>query len=80
MKKKRVMVAMSGGVDSSVAALLLQEAGHEVSGVHMQLHDNVSPDSESVAADLEDTCRMLGIPLYQLDFRSTFEKEVIGYF
>jgi tRNA-specific 2-thiouridylase len=74
--KKRVAVAMSGGVDSSVAAALLKEAGYEVSGIHMGL-GNITSDN---LAALEQTCRRLDIPLYKLDLENEFKGKVIDYF
>ncbi len=78
MPRKRVAVAMSGGVDSSVAAALLKQAGYEVSGIHMQLWPANSP--ESAISDLENTCQLLGIPLYKLNLEREFKKLVIDYF
>ena len=74
MPQKRVAVAMSGGVDSSLAVALLKEAGYEVSGVYMQLWSNRN------LPDLEQTCQLLGIPLYQLNLETEFQKLVIDYF
>ncbi len=78
MPQKRVAVAMSGGVDSSVAAALLKRAGYNVFGIHMQLW----PGSElaPVISDLERTCQLLDIPLYQLDLEREFQRLVIDYF
>jgi len=74
MPQKRVAVAMSGGVDSSLAAALLKEAGYEVSGVYMQLW------SDHNLSDLEQTCQLLDIPFYKLDLETEFQSLVIDYF
>ncbi len=82
----RVLVAMSGGVDSSVAAALLTEAGHEVVGVSMRVHDASDPArgrSCCGADDLEDAraaARVLGIPFYVADLEEHFARAVIGPF
>lgn len=80
----RVFVAMSGGVDSSVAAALLVEQGHDVTGVTMQIWPSSDEEggccSVSATRDAKRVCDTLGIPHYTLDFRAVFEREVIGYF
>jgi tRNA-specific 2-thiouridylase len=86
----RILVAMSGGVDSSVAAALLVEAGHEVVGVSMQLYDRSErTDGERAFGscctidDLHDARRVaavLGIPHYIVNFQAAFETEVISNF
>ncbi|MCK4722386.1 MAG: 7-cyano-7-deazaguanine synthase, partial [Dehalococcoidia bacterium] len=76
MAQKRVAVAMSGGVDSSVAAALLKQEGYEVSGVHMRL----GADIVSSLTALERTCQLLKIPLYKLDLEKEFKQLVIDYF
>jgi tRNA-specific 2-thiouridylase len=78
MSKKKVAVALSGGVDSAVAALLLKEAVHEVIGIHMRLWD--SPSFDDRAQRAADICRILGIPYHQVDLRKEFESSVIDYF
>lgn len=73
----RVLVAMSGGVDSSVAALLLQRQGWEVCGATFELFDGCA---ESNAADAADVCKRLGIPHMVLDYRALFAGKVLDYF
>jgi tRNA-uridine 2-sulfurtransferase len=85
-----VLVAMSGGVDSSVAAALLKEQGHNVWGVHMQLHDSgpeVSCDIKSRtccgdrdAWDAKQVARKLGIQFDVIDMRNEFEEAVVNNF
>ena len=77
MAQKRVAVAMSGGVDSSVAAALLKQEGYEVSGVHMRLEVDIMPKNLEA---LERTCQLLKIPLYKLDLEKEFKQLVIDYF
>ena len=80
----RVFVAMSGGVDSSVSAALLIEAGHDVTGVTMQLWPSTDEEggccSMSAVRDARRVCDHLGIPHYTLNFREAFEREVVGPF
>jgi tRNA-specific 2-thiouridylase len=78
MAKKRVAVALSGGVDSAVTAWLLREATYEVIGIHMRLWK--SPDFEHQAHRAEDICRVLNIPYHQVDLRKEFESRVVDYF
>src|SRR6185436_18611062 len=83
----RVVVAMSGGVDSSVAAQLLVEAGHEVVGLSMQLYDqrggSASFGSCCSLDDLQDARRVahaLGMPHYLLNLEETFRETVVDNF
>ena len=86
--KKRVVVAMSGGVDSSVVACILQERGYEVIGVTLQLYDygaSVSANSKTCCAskditDAQMVAQKLGIKHYTLNYESVFKKEVIENF
>jgi tRNA-uridine 2-sulfurtransferase len=80
--KERIVVAMSGGVDSSVAAGLLVEQGHDVIGVHMKLHDATggSPGHCCGLEDVLDARRVadtLGIPFYVLNLKTAFERAVM---
>ena len=85
---RRALVAMSGGVDSSVAALLTREAGYEAIGVTMKLYDNALLGEEQEGsccslADVEDArsvCSRLGIRYYVFDFSREFQREVIDRF
>ena len=88
-KDNRVVVAMSGGVDSSVAALLLQRQGYDVVGVTMKLYSLDQADLPDyyrgccTVDDVEDArivCHRLGIPHYVLNVQREFEEHVIDYF
>jgi len=80
----RVFVAMSGGVDSSVAAALLLEQGHDVTGVTMQLWPSSDAEggccSVSAVRDARRVCDLLGIAHYQLNYREIFERDVVTPF
>jgi tRNA-specific 2-thiouridylase len=76
----RVLVAMSGGVDSSVAAALLQEAGHEVIGATMKLWGGESDSGCCSVADVEDARRVaqqLGIAHHVFNFTDDFDRHVV---
>lgn len=79
-----VFVAMSGGVDSSVAAALLLEQGHDVTGITMQLWPSSDLEggccSVSAVRDARRVCDLLGIAHYQLNYRDIFESSVVEPF
>jgi tRNA-specific 2-thiouridylase len=91
VKKPRVVVAMSGGVDSSVTAALLQEQGFEVIGMTMQIWDYSSFTAEhgetfGTCCSLDDVydarrvAEQLEIPFYVINFEKDFQREVIDRF
>ena len=71
---KKVVIGMSGGVDSSVAAILLQKQGYEVIGVTFVCTDDFD------TSDATKVCKKLGIELHIIDYREIFKKEVIEKF
>src|SRR5687768_6271274 len=82
----RIVVAMSGGVDSSVAAALLAEQGHDVIGLSMQMYDQRGEQTFGSCCTLDDlydarrVAAAIGIPHYILNFERQFEETVISNF
>lgn len=84
----KALIAMSGGVDSSVAALLIKENGYEAIGATMKLYDNedIGESREKTCCSLDDiedaraVCHRLSIPYYVFNFRDSFGEEVIERF
>ena len=81
MTGERIAVAMSGGVDSSVAALLLREMGYQLVGLTMKVWDDASRCcSLEDAMDAKRVCAQLDIPHYTVNLREDFGREVVEYF
>ena len=81
MEKKKVLLGMSGGVDSSVSAILLQEQGYEVYGITLNLWENPQRDGEAdIAEEAKKVCDKLGIQHYVLEAKEIFRKRVIDDF
>jgi tRNA-specific 2-thiouridylase len=89
IRKERVVVAMSGGVDSSAAALMLKKQGYDVVGVSMQVWDYRNNNGNSKRAtccapadfeDARDVSRLGDFPFYVFDFEDSFEEAVINPF
>ncbi len=83
--REKVVVGMSGGVDSSAAAYLLKEAGYEVIGVTMRLWTEQAAEADGFSGpdavqDARQVALKLGIPHYVMDFREEFERQVVAYF
>lgn len=83
-KSKKVLLGMSGGVDSSAAAILLQEQGYEVYGVTLKLWEEEGKESTccnlDATLDAKRVCDKLGIPHYTLNAKEDFNKYVIQDF
>ncbi|MFD3156457.1 tRNA 2-thiouridine(34) synthase MnmA [Haloimpatiens sp. FM7330] len=88
MSKKKVVIGMSGGVDSSVAAYLLKKAGYDVTGIMMKLTPDINEYEEcetsccnlSAVNDARRVADILDIPFYVMNFKKEFGSQVIDYF
>ena len=86
--KKKALIAMSGGVDSSVAAYLIKEQGFDATGITLKLFDNedIGEKKEKTCCSLDDiddarsVCYKLGIPYYVYNFKDSFRENVISRF
>jgi tRNA-specific 2-thiouridylase len=83
-KNKTVVVGMSGGVDSSVAALLLKQQGYNVIGLYMlnweEEDESGACTSESDFSDVQRVCSLLSIPYYSVNFAKQYLDRVFSYF
>lgn len=81
-----ILTAVSGGVDSSVAAYLLKEAGHDILAVNFKMLDASWADSETISRHnayherAKKVCKHLGVPFLQIDVSKAFYEEVVNYF
>lgn len=80
MSKQKVMVGMSGGIDSSVTAYMLQKEGYEVEGVYLKLHNRTDGYHEKNLEYIKDVTDFLGIKYHILDLADKFSKDVYDYF
>lgn len=84
MKKTKIMVGMSGGVDSSVSAFLLREQGYDVEGLFMKNWEQDDKDGYCAAAqdlaDAQAVCDQLGIPLHSVNFSEAYWDRVFSHF
>lgn len=80
----RIVVGLSGGVDSAVSALLLKRQGHDILGVFMnnweEKDENGVCTTQEDWQDVQNTCHMLGIPYYSVNFAREYEDRVFSYF
>lgn len=88
MHKKKILIAMSGGVDSSVAAKILKDQGHDVAGIFLhfwkeefqgKILENKCCSTESLK-DAREVAQKLDIPFYTLNFSEVFKKKIVDYF
>ncbi len=80
MENKRVLLGMSGGVDSSVSALLLKKQGYEVIGATLELYAGSSCCNTNTYIDAKNVCKTIGIPHFIFNYKDEFKKHVIDDF
>ena len=93
MKKQKIAIAMSGGVDSSVVAKILKDEGHDLVGLFLKLWSDPICDDKSCSSQKENRCcnyealedarkvaAKLNIPFYVIDAKKEFKKEIVDYF
>ena len=80
MENKKVLLGMSGGVDSSVSAVLLQEQGYEVIGTTLELFVGSSCCNTNTYLDAKNVCNSIGIPHFTYDYKKEFKEYVINDF
>ena len=78
--QKKVMVGMSGGIDSSVTAYMLQKDGYEVEGVYLKLHNRTDGYHEKNLEYIDDVSKFLNIKYHVLDIADKFTSEIYDYF
>ena len=79
MENKKVLLGMSGGVDSSVSAILLKEKGYEVVGTTLEMM-SITTGENNISLDAKNVCDLLEIPHYVYDYKEGFKKHVIDDF
>lgn len=79
-KKKKVIVGLSGGIDSSMTAYLLKKEGYEVEGIYMKLHETVPGYHEKNIKAIEQVASFLNIKYHIVDLTQKFHDEVYDYF
>ena len=78
--KKKIMVGMSGGIDSSVTAYMLQKDNYEVEGVYLKLHNRTDGYHERNLSYIKDVAKFLNIKYHILDLADKFTSEIYDYF
>ena len=80
MENKKVLLGMSGGVDSSVSALLLKNEGFEVIGATLELYRGSSCCNIDTYIDAKNVCNSIGVPHFTYNYKDDFKKYVIDDF